>query len=92
MKNIWILQKNNKGFVGLIGLLIALIIIGWLTIKVLNTYYKQSSGVSIRQQQMANLAPEETVNPSSPPTTVIDSVRSRLKNVQNTAAARMKEL
>ncbi len=76
--------SNEEGFASLIGLLIVLIIVGWLAIKLFEKYYGKNSPVSPSHSSVSHYIPEEEAGPSAPPRgTIVDDVRSRLRSAQN---------
>ena len=83
--------QNQAGFIGLIGLLIALIIIAWLTLKVFNQYYGPSLKSSAGSAEDKGFFAQQGIDTSTQGA-VLDSVKAKLGDIQKTTAGRLKDL
>jgi hypothetical protein len=90
MKNVFSFPGGKKGIISYLGLLIALLIIAWLTIKMFNTYYKKSPQPTMANQGVSGFMEEQNID-TSDQGAILDSVKVKLANIQNTAAQRSEE-
>jgi len=68
---------NNRGFIGLIGLLLAVAFISVLAYFVFTKYFGKPTGMDQGTQEIANEAGIDTTSQTS----ILDSVKSTIKDV-----------
>lgn len=79
---------NNKGFFGLIGLLIAIAFISLLAYFVFVKYFGKPTGMNQDTQELANQAGIDT----SSQTGILDSVKSKIKGIQESQDSQSQQL
>ena len=70
---------NNKGFAGLIGLLLAVAIVAFVAYIMFKQYFQNPTGMDQRTQQIANQAGIDTTSQAG----AIDSARSLVNSLND---------
>jgi competence protein ComGC len=79
--------KNNRGFIGLLEILIAIVIIGFLMYIMLKRY----AGTPVLDKDTKNAMSEQGID-STNYKTIVDTTRTSVQAIQEKEAQRLKEI
>ena len=82
-----ILLKNKQGFLSLIGMLLAVAIICFISYFAWNTYFRKSPLDKAAQETLN----EQGINTANTQT-ILGSTKNKLKEIQNQAAKQLEEV
>jgi hypothetical protein len=71
-------MMNNKGFMGLIGLVLTVLIVGVLAYFIFPKYFREPTGMNQQTKDTAKEAGIDTTSQSS----ILESTKTRIKDIE----------